>query len=104
MYTFCIERGCILIMNNDEELFDNDMMNYIIQFVESKEDVLKNIKDFKEKDKMLSLSLEVLENELSKDNKEKLDKVIKTMYQIEEYYITLAYMLGTKYGKNIESI
>ena len=91
-------------MNNDEELFDNDMMNYIIQFVESKEDVLKNIKDFKEKDKMLSLSLEVLENELSKDNKEKLDKVIKTMYQIEEYYITLAYMLGTKYGKNIESI
>ena len=91
-------------MNNDEELFDNDMMNYIIQFVESKEDVLKNIKDFKEKDKMLSLSLEALENELSKDNKEKLDKVIKTMYQIEEYYITLAYMLGTKYGKNIESI
>lgn len=91
-------------MNIDEELFDSDMVNYITQFVESKEDILKNIKDFKDKDKMLSLSLEALENELSKDNKEKLDKFVKLMYQIEEYYITLAYILGTKYGKNIEQI
>lgn len=91
-------------MNNDKKLFDNDMVNHITQFVESKEDILKDIKDFKEKDKMLSLCLEGLENELSKENKEKLDKVIKLMYQVEEYYITLAYMLGTKYGKSIEKI
>ena len=91
-------------MNNDEELFDSEMISYITQFVEGREDVLKNVKDFKEKDKMLSLSLEALENNLSKENKEKLDKVMKLMYQIEEYYITLAYMLGTKYGKNIEQL
>ena len=91
-------------MNNDKELFDKDMISNITQFVESKEDILKNVKDFKEKDKMLALSLEALEDELSKGNKEKLDKVMKLMYQIEEYYITLAYMLGTKYGKNIEQI
>lgn len=53
---------------------------------------------------MLSLCMEGLENELSKENKEKLDKVIKLMYQVEEYYITLAYVLGTKYGKNIEKM
>jgi len=91
-------------MNNDEELFDSDMVIYITQFVEEKEDILKNIKDFREKDKMLSLCLEGLENELSKENKEKLDKVIKLMYQVEEYYITLAYILGTKYGGNLDKI
>ena len=91
-------------MNCDEELFDKDIISHINQFVESKEDILKNVKDFNEKDKMLALSIEDLENEISKEDKEKLDKVMKLMYQIEEYYITLAYMLGTKYGKNVEKI
>ena len=91
-------------MKSEEELFDKDMVNYITQFVESKEDILKNVKDFKEKDKMLSLSIEALENELSKENKEKLDKVMKLLYQIEEYYITLSYMLGTKYGENLKQL
>ena len=88
-------------MNLDGVLFDKDRKNNIIQFVESKEDLLKNINDFKEKDKMLSLCMENLENELSKDKKESFNKVIKLMYQVEEYYIMLAYILGTKHGKNI---
>ena len=91
-------------MNNDEKLFDKDMVSNINQFVESKEALLKNIKNFKEKDKMLCLCMEGLENDLSKDNKEKFDKVIKLMYQVEEYYIALAYVLGNKYGRNIEKI
>jgi len=53
---------------------------------------------------MLLLCMERLENELSKENKEKFDKIIKLMYQVEEYYIALAYFLGDKYGKNIEEI
>ena len=91
-------------MNNEKELFDKDMISHITQFVESKEDLIKNIKDFKEKDKMLCLCMEDLENKLSKENKEKFDKVIKLMYQVEEYYIALAYMLGNKYGKNTNKI
>ena len=53
---------------------------------------------------MLSLTMESLENELSKENKEKFDRIIKLMYQVEEYYIALSYMLGTKYGKNMKQI
>lgn len=91
-------------MDSDKELFESDMISYITQFVESKEDLLKNVKEFKEKDKMLLLCMENFEKDLSKENKDKFDKIIKLMYQLEEYYITLAYMLGTKYGKNIEHI
>ena len=91
-------------MGNEEELFDTDTISYITQLVESKSNLLNEIKDFKEKDKMLSLSMEALENELSKENKDKFDKIIKLMYQVEEYYIALAYSLGTKYGNNIEKI
>lgn len=53
---------------------------------------------------MLSLCMEGFEDELSKENKEKFDKIIKLMYQVEEYYIALAYILGDKYGKNVEKI
>ena len=91
-------------MNNSKELFDKDTISYINQFVESKDELIKDAKDFKEKDDMLCLYMEDLENKLSKENKEKFDKVIKLMYQVEEYYIALAYMLGSKYGNNIEKL
>ena len=81
-------------MNSYKKLFDKDSINNIVQFVESKEKVLRDVKDFNEKEKMLSLCIEVLDSELSKENKDKFDKVIKLMYQIEEYYIALAYILG----------
>lgn len=91
-------------MNNKGELFDKETINYITELVENKSYLLINQKDFKEKDKMLSLCMENFENDLSEEKKEKFNSIIKLMYQIEEYYLTLAYSLGTKYGKNIEKM
>lgn len=87
-----------------EELFDKTEVGSISDFVESKSPILNEIDDFKEKDKMLSLNMELFEKELSADEKEKFDNIIKLMYQVEEYYISLAYSLGVKYGKNIDKM
>ena len=91
-------------MSSKEELFDTDTVSCINQLVDSKADLLKNQKDFKEKDELLALSLDNFEKELSKEQKEKFDQVIKLMYQVEEYYIVLAYSLGMKYGENLEKM
>ena len=87
-----------------EELFDKTEVSSISDFVESKSPILNEIDDFKEKDKMLSLNMELFEKELSTEDKEKFDNIIKLMYQVEEYYISLAYSLGVKYGKNIDKM
>ena len=91
-------------MGSNEELFDQDSISSINEFVENKSNLLNEIKDFKEKDKTLSLYMDELEKQLDKESKEKFDQIIKLMYQVEEYYIALAYSLGTKYGENIENL
>ena len=91
-------------MGSNEELFDQDSISSINEFVENKSNLLNEIKDFKEKDKTLSLYMDELEKQLDKESKDKFDQIIKLMYQVEEYYIALAYSLGTKYGENIENL
>ncbi|MCI9063542.1 MAG: hypothetical protein HFJ17_02935 [Clostridia bacterium] len=91
-------------MSSEKELFDEETISYVSQLVESKSNLLNDIKDFRDKDKMLSICMEDLEGNLSSENKKKFDEVIKLMYQVEEYYITLAYSLGTKYGKNLDKM
>ena len=91
-------------MSSKGELFDTDTIAYVNQLIESKANLLINEKDFQDKDKMLSLSIEDFENELSKEQKDKFDEIIKLMYQVEEYYIALAYSLGAKYGTNLEKM
>ena len=91
-------------MGSNEELFDQDSISSINDFVENKSNLLNEIKDFKEKDKTLSLYMDELEKQLDKESKDKFDQIIKLMYQVEEYYIALAYSLGTKYGENIENL
>ena len=88
-------------MEANEKLFDKERVNKINEFVEGKSNILNEIKDFKEKEKILSLCMESLEKELSKEHKENFEKVIKLMYQVEEYYITLAYSLGTNFTGKI---
>ena len=86
------------------ELFDNDSVSQISEFVENKSSLLNEVKQFKEKDKLLYLNIEEYRKNLSDDEKNKFDQIVKLMYQIEEYYITLAYMLGSKYGTDVEKI
>ena len=91
-------------MEKFEGLFDKEMVENISNFVEEKMKILKDVKDFKEKDKMLSLAMEELDSMLPEEQQEKFDEVMRLNYQVEEYYFTLAYLLGMKYGEKISKI
>ena len=91
-------------MKDIEELFDREMVEGISNLVEEKMKLLKEIEDFREKDKMLTICLEEMDSLLSKELKEKFDNVMKLTYQVEEYYFTLAYLLGSKYREKLKGI
>ncbi len=84
-------------MNDVEDLFDKETVKHISNLVEDKIELLKDVKDFKEKEKMLSIYMDEIDEELPENLKEKFDDIIRLMYQLEQYYFTLAYMLGSKY-------
>lgn len=91
-------------MENLENFFDKDMVETISNFVELKMDMLKSIPDFKEKDSLFSAMMEELDESLPEDLKEKFDELIRLNYQLEDYYFTLAFVLGSKYGDFISNI
>lgn len=87
-----------------ENLFNEETVEHISNLVEEKMPILKDISAFNKKDENLALKLEQLENSLSEDSKEKLNHLMKLIYQVDEYYFTLAYFLGIKCGKTIEKL
>ncbi len=88
-------------MKDLEQLFDMEFVEDISNLVESKMSVLQKVKDFKKKDKELSREMEELDNMLPEDMKSKFDDVIRHTYEVEQYYFTLAYLIGTKYSKKM---
>ena len=91
-------------MSDFGEFFDKETIKNISNLVEDKMNLLNEVKDFKEKDKKLSTSMEEFENTLPEDLKEKFNDIIRLNYQVEEYYFTLAYLLGSKYGEKLSKI
>ncbi len=84
-------------MNDDvEKIFNEETVEKISNLVEEKMPMLRDVKDFQEKDKMLAICTEELEKLLSGELREKFDNVMRLTYQVEEYYFTLAYILGSK--------
>lgn len=86
------------------EMFENNDYKFISDFVESKLSILRNNKEFNKKTKILSDSMEELEKTLSKEQKEKFDKIIKLFYDTEEYYFAFSYSLGVKYGEDLRNL
>ena len=86
------------------EMFDNNGYKFISDFVESKLSILRNNEEFNKKTKILSDSMEELEKTLSKEQKEKFDKIIKLFYDTEEYYFAFSYSLGVKYGEDLKKL
>lgn len=91
-------------MEISEDLFDNDTIELINEFVEKKIPFLNNCQDFKSKKEELSNLMDDLELNLEKEQKEKFDKFINLNFQLEQYYFALAYSLGIKYGKTLKQI
>ena len=91
-------------MNDFEKIFDQDMVSSVNNFIESKIDKLEKVKDFSEKNKRLTMNIENLDEKMPKELKDSFDEMLRLTYQIEEYYFTLAYLLGAKYGEQLEKL
>ena len=91
-------------MNDFEKIFDQDMVSSVNNFIESKIDRLEKVKDFSEKNKRLTMNIENLDEKMPKELKDSFDEMLRLTYQIEEYYFTLAYLLGAKYGEQLEKL
>lgn len=91
-------------MENLENVFDKDTVENISNLVETKIDMLKSIPDFKEKDSLFSTIMEELDENLPDDLKDKFDEMVRLNYQIEDYYFTLAFLLGSKYGDFVQKL
>lgn len=86
------------------EIFDEDTVESISNIVESKMDLLKGIEEVDNKEKKLAMYIDELDNELPENLKQKFDEIMRLIYRLEEYYFTLAYSLGTKYGNSLNKI
>lgn len=87
-------------MKDENKNFNFDIEDYkiISNLIEQKVSILRQSKDFDKKYLRLTNLIEELEDDLVKEQKEKLDEIIKLFYETEEYYFVLSYSLGVRYG------
>ena len=50
------------------------------------------------------LEIDELGLELKGEQKEKFDEIIRLFYETEQYYFTLSYSLGVKYGEDLNKL
>lgn len=86
------------------EIFDTDFKALVNNLVEKKLPILKQNSDFNQEYIRLSDAIEELEKTLSKGQKNLFDEIIQLFYQTEEYYFTLSYSLGVKYGNDLKNL
>lgn len=79
-----------------EKMDDEEYVENLSNFIESKFNSLNEIKNFKEKDKKLNEIRENFENSLTDEQSEIFDEIMRLTYQVEDYYFSLAYLLGHK--------
>lgn len=91
-------------MLNEIEIFKNNNYKHISNFVESKSNVLRQVKEFNSiYIKNINL-IEELDKELKDEQKSKFNYIINSIYELEEYYFALAYSLGIKYGEDLKNL
>ena len=86
------------------DIFNNEDYKYISNFVEAKIAKLRNIEKYNNIYLKNSSLTEELEKTLNEEQKNKLNEIIKSTYDLEEFYLALSYSLGVKYGKDLENL
>ena len=91
-------------MSKIDDFFDTKSIEKISEIVGQEMSTLNELQDFRDKDKMLCVCIEEFKNLLTGDLSEKFDKIQKLSYQLDKYYFTLAYILGSKNAKKFGQI
>lgn len=86
------------------DIFNNEDYKYISNFVETKIEKLRNIEKYNNIYVKNTNLIEELEKTLNDEQKNKLNEIIKSTYELEEFYLVLSYSLGGKYGKDLENL
>ena len=86
------------------DIFNNEDYKYISNFVETKIEKLRNIEKYNNIYVKNTNLIEELEKTLNDEQKNKLNEIIKSTYELEEFYLVLSYSLGVKYGKDLENL
>ena len=91
-------------MSMIDDFFDTKSIEKISEIVEQEMSTLNELQDFRYKDKMLCVCTEEFKNLLTDDLSVKFDNIQKLSYQLDKYYFTLAYILGSKNAKKFGKI
>ena len=91
-------------MSKIDDFFDTKSIEKISEIVGQEMSTLNELQDFRDKDKMLCVWIEEFKNLLTGDLSEKFDNIQKLSYQLDKYYFTLAYILGSKNAKKFGQI
>ena len=86
------------------EIFKNTDYMHISNFVETKLSRLREIEEYNKIYLENSNLIDELEKTLTDKEKNKFDKLIKSFYELEEYTFAYVYLLGIKFGKNLEDL
>lgn len=86
------------------DIFQNDDYLYISNFIEDKLPELREIDKYNKIYLENSSLIEELDSLLQKEEKQKFNDIIKTNYELENYYFAYAFLLGAKYSKKIENL
>lgn len=86
------------------DIFKNDDYLYISNFIEDKLPELRKIDKYNKVYLENSTLIEELDALLQGKEKQKLNEIIKTNYELENYYFAYAFLLGAKYSKKIENL
>ena len=86
------------------EIFNNKNCKYISEMIESKLPLLRENEAFNKMYLRLSDAMNELEKTLSEKQKEQFNEIVQLFYKTEEYYFTLSYSLGIKYGEDLKKL
>ena len=86
------------------EIFNNQDYKYISKLIDEKLPILRKNDDFNKKYLRLTDAIEELEDTLSEKQKEQFNEIVQLFYKTEEYYFTLSYSLGVKYGEDLQKL
>lgn len=86
------------------DIFQNDDYLYISNFIEDKLPELREIDKYNKIYLENSSLIEELDSLLQEEERQKFNDIIKTNYELENYYFAYAFLLGAKYSKKIENL
>lgn len=86
------------------EILEKENYKWISNLIEEKSKILNQNTEFKTKNLYLTQEMENFENSISIEQKENFNKIINLIYETEQYYFALSYLLGVKFGEDLKKI